>query len=381
MSSLSSSARFACVWVVLSVASSSACAVEDLRPRDLAASEDPLIRGEYTYERPEVGSISGCTATLVGPRLVVTAAHCLGYGSRTSPGRYGTFNIRRRSGDSQRYTIERYVSYASSLGADDVAIIRLASEVPTDVATPARLASTNPGEGSGVTIYGYGCQRRGTSGSWAKQKVRVSWGRSSANLCPGDSGGPTMTDDGQVVRVNSGYWLDSEGLDIFGSVPRVYSRIARTVAGWGDSLGGGSPLPMPSDAGAPDASRAPDAWTMSPPPPPPEPDPENPCAQPTCAEATALPGCGWCDATGRGIRVGGMGEALEPCARGFRVDPGDCGTTERSTCGPWADYPDYTCRRNRTQFVRCTEGNAPEFLTCPSGYTCNPGSTVRRCYR
>jgi hypothetical protein len=271
------------------------------------------------------------------------------------------------------------VSYGSSVGADDVAIIRLASEVPASVATPARLASANPADGSGVTIYGYGCQRRGTRGTWAKQKVRVSWGRSSANLCPGDSGGPTMSDDGQVVRVNSGYWLDAAGLDIFGSVPRVYSRIERTVSGWGDSLGGGSPLPTPTDAGAADANATPDAWSMSPPPPPP--DPENPCAQATCAEATALPGCGWCDATGRGVRVGGMGEALEACASGFRLDPADCGTTERSTCGPWAEYRDYTCRRGRTQFVRCIEGNTPEFLTCPSGYLCNSGSTVRRCYR
>ena len=376
--SWSSSARAACGLALLCALSSlPACSAEDLRPRDLAAIDDALIRGEYTYERPEVGSISGCTATLVGPRLVVTAAHCLGYGTRNTPGRYGSFEIRRRSGDSQRFSIERYVSYGSNVGPDDVAIIRLATAVPAEVATPARLASVNPDAGAGVTIYGYGCQRRGTRSSWAKQKVRVTWGRSSANLCPGDSGGPTMTDDGQVTRVNSGYWLDSAGLDIFGSVPRVYPRIERTVAAWGDTLGGGSPLPAPADTGGSDAIRVePDAGTPAPPG-----DPENPCARPTCAEATDLPGCGWCDATGRGIRIGGMGEALEPCPSGFRLDPADCGTTERSTCGPWGEFTDYTCRRGRTQFVRCTEGNTPEFLTCPSGYLCNSGSTVRRCYR
>lgn len=342
------------------------------------ALRDELVGGSYTYERAEVGSISGCTATLVGPRLVVTAAHCLGYGTRTSPGRYGTFEIRRAAGDSQRFTIERYVSFGSQVGADDVALIRLASEVPASIATPAGLARTSPSAGSAVTIYGYGCQRRNTSGTWAKQKLRTSWGRVTTNLCPGDSGGPTITDEGLVVQVNSGYWLDSVGADIFGSIPRTYERIARTAASWGDTLGAGSPMPPPppaSDAGTIGG----DAGT--PPPPPPPPPSDHPCARATCEEATSLPGCGWCDASGRGIRVGAWGEALEACASGYRLDPEDCGGEAQSTCGPWSAFPSFTCRRGGTQFVRCTEGSPPEFLTCPSGYTCVPGSTQRVCYR
>jgi hypothetical protein len=356
------------------------CTTDLGRREPFALGDEGLVSGSYTYERPEVGSIAGCTATLVGPRLVISAAHCLDYGSRTTPGRYGTFEIRRAAGDSQRYTIERYVSFGRSVGDDDVSLIRLASEVPASIATPAGIARANPASGTAIAIYGYGCQYRGSSGTWAKQRLNATWGRRTTNLCPGDSGGPTITPTGEVVRINSGYYLDSVGADIFGSVPVVYDRLVRQAASWGDTFGAGTPSPggdagpMTTDAG----SSVPDAGSAPPPPPPPG---DGPCARATCEEATALPGCGWCDATARGIRVGTLGEALEACASGYRLNPEDCGAAERSTCGPWSGVTTFTCRRGATQFVRCTEGSAPEFLTCPSGYTCRPGSTERWCYR
>lgn len=355
-----------------------ACTTELGARPPFALGEEGLVSGSYTYERPEVGAISGCTATLVGPRLVITAAHCLDYGSRSSPGRYGTFEIRRFAGDSQRFGIERYVSFGGTVGEDDVALIRLASEVPASIATPAGIARVSPSSGTPVSIFGYGCQVRGRSGTWAKQRLDTTWGRRTTNLCPGDSGGPTLTPTGEVVRINSGYYLDSVGADIFGSVPFVYDRLVRQAAAWGDTFGAGSPAPG-SDAGpiVGDAGPAPRDAGVAPPPPP----DGGPCAQPTCEAATALPGCGWCDATGRGIRVGAWGEALEPCASGYRLSPEDCGALARSTCGPWSGITTFTCRRTGTQFVRCTEGGVPELLTCPSGYACRPGSTERMCYR
>ncbi|MBX3246840.1 MAG: S1 family peptidase [Myxococcales bacterium] len=350
------------------------CAPVELGSREpIEGTTDELIGGVYTYERPEVGSISGCTATLVGPRLVITAAHCLNYATRTTPGNYGTFEIRRSASNAQRYTIERFVSYGRAVGPDDIALIRLASPVPAAVATPARLARANPSNGASIAIYGYGCQARGTRSTWAKQKINSSWGRTTTNLCPGDSGGPTLGASGDVIRINSGYYLQS-GVDIFGSVPRLYAQLESTARGWGDSFGQGSAEPPPPPPSSPDAG------TYQPPPPPPP--STNPCDRRTCEEATGLFGCGWCEATGRGIRTGAYNEALEPCAWGFRLYQGDCASnTSRSTCGPWNGFPEYTCRQGGAQFVRCIEGRTPEFLTCPSGYACQPGSTERHCYR
>lgn len=367
-----------------------ACTSADLRPRESMPPEDvahsTLVGGSYTYERPEVGSISigggGCTATLVGPRLVVTASHCVGYTSRDTVGNYGTFEIRRSSGDRQVYRVQRIAAYMGSaevIGPDDVALLQLATAVPESIATPAGLVSVEPARGTPVTIYGYGCQRRGGGGSFSKQSIRTTWGTVTSTLCPGDSGGPTMTDDGLVIQANSGYYGGDRGPDEFGRVYRVRSRIDATIARWGETLGSGGSMPPPPPPPPPSADAGrPDAYTPPPPPPPPG---SGPCAQATCEESTAIVGCGWCDATGRGIPIGAMGEALEACPSGFRVDPSDCGAAERSTCGPWSGISTYTCRRGRTQFVRCDEGGVPTFLTCPAGYYCNAGSTERLCYR
>ena len=140
--------------VVLAI-SLGACTTADLRPRESLPPEDTaqsaLIGGSYTFERPEVGSISigggGCTATLVGPRLVVTAAHCIDYVTRETVGNYGTFEIRRFAGDRQVYRVQRMASFMAArevIGPDDVAILQLATAVPADIATPAGLVTTEP---------------------------------------------------------------------------------------------------------------------------------------------------------------------------------------------------------------------------------------------
>lgn len=388
------------LWSLVALALGlSACeAPGGFRPRSVAPADvtrGELVGGSYTYERPEVGSIAigggWCTATLVGPRLVITASHCVDYRSREAIGNYGTFEIRRRSGDSQVYRVQRIAAYMGSaevIGPDDVALLELASSVPPDVATPAGLVTSEPARGTPVTIYGYGCQRRGGGGAFSKQKIRTTWGAVTSTLCPGDSGGPTITDDGLVVQTNSGYYGGDRGPDEFGRVYRTRSRIDETVRRWGASLGSGSPTPPPSapdsggagDGGGPrDAGALASDAGMAPPPPPPAPG--SGCDQPTCEAATELVGCGWCDATGRGVRIGARGEALEPCSSGFRVEVSDCSGAARSTCGPWSGVTTYTCRQGRTQFVRCAEGGVPELLTCPSGYLCNAGSTERLCYR
>lgn len=353
----------------------------------LGRSGDTVVGGTITTEHPEIGYISGCTATLVAPDIVITAAHCLSYGSRTSAGSYGSFTI-ERGGERFRYTIQRYRSYGGTVGPDDIALIGLSSAVPASVATPAPMAASSPARGARVTIYGYGCTTRGGSSDWRKRRYQHGYGDSTARLCPGDSGGPTMTEGHEVLRINSGYWVDRTGYDIFGDVPRNHTRLMEQARAWSRGpvpegpRDGGAPMgdagaggPMVDAGGGSELEDAgvivPDDWC-------------TPLAT-TCGGCTPIAGCGWCGATGRCVEVDRSGAPIRGCSGSFALNPTDCSSGGPGgggdTCGVYAPFPEYTCRRTHTGFARCRPGGSPEFLVCPRGYYCTPGSRTLMCYR
>lgn len=331
---------------------------------------DPVIGGTFTYAHPEVGLLSvGCTATLVSPDVGITAAHCFGYRSRTTPGRWATFTVQHDEARQYRYTVEQYISYSSRLGRDDLALFRLDTSVPAAVARPASLAPVAPTTGATLTVYGYGCTARGYGSDFLKRRRSFLQGERTAALCPGDSGGPVLTADNGVLRVNSGYYYS--GSDIFGEVPPSYDRLRAQVNTWTrgatDPGPGPEPRPDPPPAPRPDSPPAP---------------PSDPCASraSACGGCTPIPGCGWCGATSRCISVDHYGRPLTACASGFALNPPDCADPSTDRCGIYAPFPEYTCRRAGTGFARCVPGGEPEFLVCPAGATCTPGSRVLWCY-
>lgn len=320
--------------------------------------EEKVVRGEPTDERPEVGTISmGCTATLIAPEVALTAAHCVGFRTANSAGNRGTFTL-RKDGRRHEYGVSRYISYSNgNLGAQDIAILQLSERVPGDIARPVPLAPLTPADGTELTVYGYGCTRRGSGTDWVKRKATFRQGDETNHLCPGDSGGPVFDNStGGLLRINSGYWQNRFGTDIFGDVPTLHSRLAEQLRAWSPDgpipQPGGDEAPPPIDESDPDADqhllcgfdrKVHRAWICS----------EHGGTY-RCPKGKA-PERGDCEF---GCRAGRVGEDAR-CAQANEPEPRECGEY-------YQPYEQWTCTSDGFHVLRCSDDQL-EVVRCGDG--------------
>lgn len=196
---------------------------------EASTAPSDVIGGVSTTDFPDVGQItSGCTATLIHPRAMLTASHCCQRETSCKKVKIGGRTIGTTATNHPDFVVAPEGGITPSV---DVSILVLDERV--DDIAPRRLAVTPPATGRPIVFVGFGCSAFGGAGYGTKRtgtneidffganvdgadqaRFAHTFGWHSkplasldggtpnddANICPGDSGGPTFwQEDGKPV--------------------------------------------------------------------------------------------------------------------------------------------------------------------------------------
>ncbi len=253
------------------------------------ADTHAIVNGEPAPDDNAVGELrmwymaeqllSGCSATLIAPRVALTAAHCV-IGHRYVV-KYVTFSP-LRDPDVDRmarvyassWTADPLYDSETDVGKDhDFAVVRFANDVAAPI---ARLASRGFGPddvGAPVRFVGYGLddatfmksgQRRQTTSMVESLSDLAFRSAPPHTVCHGDSGGPAFIDlDGSgesVVGVASRTGVTMEGVCVG---PAIHVRVD-VAAAWIEAEAARDPSAEVLDDGCAVVGRDPDGalWLL-----------------------------------------------------------------------------------------------------------------------
>jgi len=189
------------------------------------AGPDPAVVTLAESQKLAVGAIiinygmALCTATLVAPNVVLTAAHCVDYGGISSISFVGGEDYRRPAFTFAALSWHEHPDYAGLSPEFDLGVVLIGGDTAAAGITPIPVSCATPRiVGQTVQLVGYGMTDPYDGGNshrwWTTMYVDREmvnyysvYGDGMTGLCQGDSGGPmlrTMEDGGvNVVGVTS----------------------------------------------------------------------------------------------------------------------------------------------------------------------------------